>query len=303
MKCGQNTLRRPRQDIKLARADLLCYDVYVSRRGLDWRGLLLTLVQPHVPAVLAPHVLVHVPAPALLEVPVQLADILLGVRDAAQAQDRHDAVHAALLDAPVPLAAVVEFFDPHRHDPVHVLEPGPRDRLPQARVLVPVWFYAVHARDAFATAATSLGAPSPHVRPRLRTRDRAEPFRHERGEHVDPEPGPGADLEHDTSDGRARRHLILEEDAAGGGAALEQGHDALGGVQADIGPRDAAPELAEPGVPQRAWRQQHREPALAQEVQDGPGQARGRDAEEQPRAEEARDGVGGAREEGHGFSL
>lgn len=66
----------------------------------------LTLIYPHRqprlakrPA-LAPHMLIHKPSPAGLQIPEKLADVPFRFRDAAETQHRHDAVHAAALHFP-----------------------------------------------------------------------------------------------------------------------------------------------------------------------------------------------------------
>lgn len=47
----------------------------------------LTLIGFHVPAMVTFHVFIHVPPPALLEIPIELLNVLLRIRDAAQTQD------------------------------------------------------------------------------------------------------------------------------------------------------------------------------------------------------------------------
>lgn len=69
-------------------------------------------------------VLINIPPPTLLEVAVQLLEILLRLWNAAEAQDRDNAIDALLLDLAAPLAGVVEVFNAHGYDLVHVLEAG-----------------------------------------------------------------------------------------------------------------------------------------------------------------------------------
>ena len=85
----------------------------------------LTLVGSHGPACLGPHVLVHVPPAALLQVAVEGAELALRVGDAAEAEDGDDAVDAAGLDAALPPAArAAEVLDADGHDLVDALEAG-----------------------------------------------------------------------------------------------------------------------------------------------------------------------------------
>lgn len=168
---------------------------------------------PH-PLALTPHMLIHEPTPALLEIPVQLLDIPLRIGDAAQAQDRHDAVHAPGRHPP----ARREVLDPDRHDLVRVAQPRGREAPAQLRVVRGVGLDAVHPVD-----------------PGRERRVREDGRPHARSR---------ADLEYDAA--QARPGGAGREDAPGGHAPFQEGYHAGFACLADAG-ADGCPEPAEPG--------------------------------------------------------
>lgn len=180
----------------------------------------LTLVHSHKqatlpqPLTLTPDVFVHVPPATRLQISKELLDVELGIRNTAEAHDRHDAVDTLLGHAP----GFGQVLNAVRHNLISVLQAGGRGVLAQRGVDAGIWLYAVDLGDAPARGV-------------------------DLGEHRHPHAGAGPDLDHGAADALV---LPLLDDVAAGDMAFQQGDHA--GLACLPDTRACCrPKVAEPG--------------------------------------------------------
>ena len=142
-------------------------------------------------------VLVDIPRAAGLQQPVQQGDVLLRLRDAAQAANADNAVDGAGLNLAVPRGRVIDALDADRHDLVYVLQTDLLYSFTQRRGRRGIRFDAVDFRNLAMGVADAR-------------------------QHVRPHAAAGADLDNDAAHGRV--DLVLAH-FTGGHAALEQRDD------------------------------------------------------------------------------
>lgn len=205
----------------------------------------LTLVYSHKeatlpqPLTLTPDVLIHVPPAARLQVPKELLDVELGVGDAAETHDRHDAVDALLGHA----AGLGQVLNTVGNDLVRVLQACRGGVLAQSGVDARIGLDAVDPGDAPARGV-------------------------DLGEDRHPHPRARPDFDHGAADALV---LPLLDDAPAGDVALEQGdHARLARLpDARAGFR---PERAEPGGLELRGGEKRGELTLEEEAEDRGGE-------------------------------
>lgn len=230
----------------------------------------LTLVHSHKqatlpqPLTLTPDVFVHIPPATRLQIPEKLLDVELGIRNTAEAHDRHDAVDALLSHAP----GLGQVLNAVRHNLIRVLQAGGRGVLAQRGV----------------DAGVGLDAEDPGDPPARGV---------DLGEHRHPHPRARPNLDYRAADALV---LPLLDDVAAGDVAFQQG-DHAGLASLPNARAGCRPEGAEPGGLELRGGEQRGELALEEQAEDRGGEYQEGLGHEDPRVDEEPEYFG---ERGHG---
>jgi hypothetical protein len=239
-------------------------------------------------------VLIDVPPASRPEQLVQAANVIRLIGNAAEAQDRDDAVDGAGLDGSAgPGGGVGEGLDADGDDLVDVVDAEVADALAESGGGFGVGFHAVDFGDVVVEEggfAASLAQAVPI--PSLLFSISAAGIGANLGKHVGPHARPGADFDDHAA---SRWHTALtttavRDDFASAHATLKQRHDAALGVALDRRP-DGGPKVAKQGVAEARGGQEGVQVAGAEELDDSGGDVAQGDAHEEPRVEEEEDDV------------